>query len=273
MFLSKTYRYNLKPDDAILAGPQHNGLIEYCFKTFENQLKLTVGGATQNSIRTAQWVFDFYDKKRTLFLGSVGDDQYATMLEEQAKKDNVEPLYCKVKPAVDENNNLKYVEKIERDTHQTVETQQRESIQIIGQQQLNRTKTGVCMAFNTNNGQYRSMVTFLGAARELNASHLDNYMDKIKKSALVYCGGFLLTSSFDVLVKLGEFCHENDKKFALNLSAPYVCATFGDKIAQLIPSLDLIFCNEKELRELANYHHFGVSLPYNCKREPFPHSN
>ena len=119
-------------------------------------------------------------------------------------------------------------------------------------------KTGVCLAFNSSNGLYRSMVTFLGAARSLNATHFDKFIDCINKSSLFYCGGFLLTSSFDLVTKIGQYCHENNKKFTLNLSAPYICSNFGNQIAQLIPDLDILFGNEKELREFSNFHNFGV---------------
>ena len=247
------HRYGLKQDDAILAEPEHGHLIEHCFRSFEGRLKLIAGGATQNSIRTAQWVFDYYDRRQTLFLGTVGEDQYAAQLEQQARSDHVEPLYCKIrKPALDKNNNSRYIERFGdredgRPVGKSVEKDRPDCF-----------KTGVCLAFNTNNGLYRSMVTFLGAARQLNKSHVERYSDYVDRSSLVYCGGFLLSSSFDAVRKLGDYCHENNKKFALNLSAPYVCSNFGNLIAQLIPNLDLVFGNEKELREFAHYHHFKV---------------
>ena len=220
-------------------------------------MKLIAGGSTQNSIRTAQWVFNFYDKKQTFFLGSVGEDQYAVMLDEQAKKDSVKPLYFKVpKLIVDKNNNLKFIEQQQTESNENRIQDGKETK--LGNK-LDCTKTGICLAFNTNNGLYRSMVTFLGAAKQLNSSHCDKFMNEITKSSLVYIGGFLLTSSFDAVTKLCQFCHDNNKKFALNLSAPYVCSNFHNLITQLIPNLDLIFCNEKELREFANCHHFGVS--------------
>ena len=255
----------MKADDAILAGPQHNELIEYCFKHYENELKLIAGGAIQNTIRTAQWVFDFYSLRQTLFLGSVGEDQYATMLEEQAKKDNVEPLYCKIKKVIEDTNNQNEIckqpkEKTDLDERVgALNGEQAKDDQQVEKGRLDSTKTGICLALNTNNGLYRSMLAFLGAARQLNLSHIDDYLDKVARSTLVYCGGFLLPTSFAVADKLAQFCLENDKKFAFNLSAPYICSNFGNLVAQLIPSLDLIFGNEKELREFANYHYFKVS--------------
>lgn len=248
----------------------HNELIDFCFKNHENdenKLKLIAGGATQNSIRTAQWVFNYYDKKQTYFLGSVGEDRFATMLEEQAKKDNVEPLYCKIKQVIVDknNNNLKCCDEIKQNNNQENDDAQNDEIKkseknVQQVDSYNYTKTGVCLAFNTSNGLYRSMVTFLGAAKQLNSSHINNFMPEIAKSNIVYFGGFLLTSSFDAVIKLVEHCNENNKKTALNLSAPYVCATFGNLIGKLIPNLDLIFGNEKELRELANYFQFKVSF-------------
>lgn len=185
------------------------------------------------------------------------------MLEEQVIKDEVVPLFCKIRDQVlDANNNLKDVNQKESKMNEKKVNSdlnaKSDNIEI-DKEKKDCFKTGVCLAFNSNNGQNRSMITFLGAAKQLDTSHLNKFMDKLAKSKIVYCGGFLLSSSYEVVSQIGQYCYDNGKKFALNLSAPYVCNTFGNLIAKLILDLDLIFCNESELRVFANYHKFGVN--------------
>merc|ERR1712176_1442284 len=53
-------RHNLKANDAILAEPQHVPMYKEMVKDFKEKtdiLEYIPGGATQNSIRVAQWLF------------------------------------------------------------------------------------------------------------------------------------------------------------------------------------------------------------------------
>lgn len=85
-------KYDVKLDTAILAEEKHQPL----FKELMEQYKpdFIAGGATQNSIRVAQWMLK--DKKgQTAFMGCVGNDAYGKTLEDCASKDGVLVHYMK----------------------------------------------------------------------------------------------------------------------------------------------------------------------------------
>ncbi|KAL3866339.1 hypothetical protein ACJMK2_043645 [Sinanodonta woodiana] len=81
--------YNLLPNNAILATEDHRSIYEKMIDKYEPAF--LAGGATQNSIRVAQWLL-----KRpgtTTFFGAVGDDKYKDILEETARKVGVNVCY------------------------------------------------------------------------------------------------------------------------------------------------------------------------------------
>merc|ERR1719261_2033121 len=54
-------------------------------------LKYIAGGATQNSIRVAQWMLQA--PGATAYMGCVGNDDFATKMREQCEKDGVKTAY------------------------------------------------------------------------------------------------------------------------------------------------------------------------------------
>jgi len=84
-------KYDVKLDSAILAEEKHQPLFKELIESYNPTY--IAGGATQNSIRVAQWM----TKKagQTAFLGCVGSDDYAKQLEECATSDGVLVHYMK----------------------------------------------------------------------------------------------------------------------------------------------------------------------------------
>lgn len=80
-------KYSLKANDAILASPEHAGLIHDLPK---GELVFSAGGAGQNTLRAVQHLLP---PGRTKFFGCVGRDEHAKILEAQARKDGLEPCY------------------------------------------------------------------------------------------------------------------------------------------------------------------------------------
>uniref|UniRef100_A0A7S2DK21 Adenosine kinase n=1 Tax=Octactis speculum TaxID=3111310 RepID=A0A7S2DK21_9STRA len=81
-------KYNVKENDAILAGEEHMSVYT---EMSEFNPQFIAGGATQNSIRVAQWMMKV--PGATSYFGCVGSDAYATQMEEQAKADGVNVQY------------------------------------------------------------------------------------------------------------------------------------------------------------------------------------
>lgn len=74
-------KYNLKPNDAILAEEAHKPLYEELLNNHD--AKLIAGGAAQNTARGAQYLLP---DNSVVYLGGVGDDKYASILKDAVKK-------------------------------------------------------------------------------------------------------------------------------------------------------------------------------------------
>ena len=83
-------KYGLKLNNAILAGPEHAELYAELVRDFP--VEYIAGGATQNSIRVAQWMSG-NQPGFAAYIGAVGDDEFARQLRAAAEKDGVTPYY------------------------------------------------------------------------------------------------------------------------------------------------------------------------------------
>lgn len=82
-------KYNMKPNDAILAEDQHKPL--YGELTQQYKPDFIAGGSVQNALRVAQWLLE--KPKVTTFFGCVGDDEYSKILEKKARENGVNVKY------------------------------------------------------------------------------------------------------------------------------------------------------------------------------------
>lgn len=74
-------KYKLKPNDAILADESHMKV--YSDLVYDHEVEYIAGGATQNSIRVAQWMLG---EPATAYIGCVGKDEYADTLKAKASE-------------------------------------------------------------------------------------------------------------------------------------------------------------------------------------------
>ena len=82
-------KYGLKPNDAILAEEKHMPIYK---ELLEQPVKYIAGGATQNSIRVAQWMLQ--RKAATTYIGCIGKgDEFGAQLRKMAEKDGVRVQY------------------------------------------------------------------------------------------------------------------------------------------------------------------------------------
>lgn len=84
-------KYDVQLDSAILAEEKHQPLFKELIENYSPQY--IAGGATQNTIRVAQWMMQ--KPGQTAFMGCVGADPYAKQLEECATSDGVLVHYMK----------------------------------------------------------------------------------------------------------------------------------------------------------------------------------
>lgn len=85
-FLNK---YGLKQNDAILAEEKHMPLYKELLDKYNAEF--IAGGSVQNSLRVCQWILQ--KPKVATFFGSVGNDNYAKILEEKATNDGLNVKY------------------------------------------------------------------------------------------------------------------------------------------------------------------------------------
>lgn len=85
-FLNK---YELKPDNAILAEEKHLPIYKELVDTFNAEY--IAGGSVQNSLRVCQWLVQ--KPGVAVFFGCIGNDEFGRILEDKARQDGVNVVY------------------------------------------------------------------------------------------------------------------------------------------------------------------------------------
>jgi len=211
-------KYDVKMDSAILAEEKHQPIFKELTDKYDP--KYIAGGATQNTIRVAQWMMSKSNPKHTAFMGCVGNDDSGKTLEKCATSDGVYVHYMKD----------------------------------------SETPTGKCAALIkegerslvTNLDAANNF-----APAHLETEEAKQLIDLAK---IYYCAGFFLTVSIPSLKKVAEHAAANDKIFCLNLSAPFIVDFFGDQMAIAMPYADYLFGNESEAVAYGKKHNLGEDL-------------
>ena len=209
-------KYGLEANAAILAGPEHLPLLDE-IKSFPDVF-YCAGGATQNAMRTAQWMLGgAAAESRVSYMGCVGED------------DNMH----KMKQSVEQVSGVKAVYLVDK-------TQ----------------PTGTCGVLVSSHGKNRSLVANLGAANHFKLSHLEaNRASILDKAKVIYSSGFFITAAADSLAYLCEYVATSPTKpmFAFNLAAPFICEVefFRNILMQTITHVDCLFGNDAEALALS----------------------
>ena len=178
------------------------------------------GGATQNTIRVAQWVSG-EAPGFTAYIGSVGDDSFSAQLRSAATADGVTPLY-----------------------------------------HVSGAPTGTCAVLV--HATERSLVANLSAAEKYDAAHYDSaeVQAAVASARIFYSAGFFLTHASGVMARMGAAAAADPAKvYAMNLSAPFLCAFFKEQMHAVLPFTDYVFGNESEAAAYAEANGFaGASV-------------
>ncbi|DAZ94710.1 TPA: hypothetical protein N0F65_012663 [Lagenidium giganteum] len=212
-------KYELTLDNAILADDEkHKTLYEEIQTEFKPVF--VAGGATQNSIRVAQWMLNKHNSKATSFFGAVGKDEHGKKLRECAEKDGV---------------NVHYME------HDDV-------------------ATGTCAVCVVESERSLVANLSAANKFHHDHLEDDRSKEIINKGKFFYSSGFHLTVSPEAMMKLANHAHENNKIFLLNLSAPFIVQFFKDPLMAAMPYADFVFGNENEAKEFGKAHNWGEDL-------------
>ncbi|KAF1330494.1 Adenosine kinase, partial [Globisporangium splendens] len=211
-------KYALKLDNAILADETHLPLYEEITTVYKPVF--VAGGATQNSIRVAQWMLNKHNAKATSFFGSVGKDEHGKILRECAERDGV---------------NAHYLEKED-------------------------VATGTCAVCIVDTERSMVANLSAANHFHHDHLESDVSKDLISKGKYFYSAGFHLTVSPQAVMKLAEHAHENNKIFMLNLAAPFIVQFFKDPLMAAMPYADFVFGNESEAKEFGIAHGWGEDI-------------
>lgn len=196
-------KYDVKMGNAILAEEKHLPMYQELVDNYKVQY--IAGGATQNSIRVAQWILQ--QAGATAYVGCVGKDAFGAQLRTSAEADGVAVHYSE-----DEKE-----------------------------------PTGTCAALIQD--KERSLITNLCAANNYKIDHFTSeaIAPVWQNAKICYTAGFFLTVSPPTIMHMaGHIQGQEDKLFAMNLSAPFLCQFFKDPMLAALPHVDIIFGNESE---------------------------
>ncbi|XP_075238658.1 adenosine kinase 2 [Lycorma delicatula] len=208
--------YNMKPNDAILATEKHTSLYTELVKNYK--VDYTAGGATQNTLRVAQWIL----KKPNVctFMGSVGLDKYSQILEEKARADGVNVRY-------------QYNEKEPSGTCAVLITK-------------NGTQRSLCANLAAANHFTTDHI------RKSENKKI------IQQAEYFYISGFFLTVSIESILEVAQTAHKRNKTFMMNLSAPFLSQFYKMQMMQAMPYVDILFGNETEAATFAKEQNFDT---------------
>ncbi|GAA5837611.1 hypothetical protein JCM5353_003270 [Sporobolomyces roseus] len=206
-------KYNLKPNDAVLAEGKQSEIYDDLAKNFK--IQYVAGGAAQNAARGAQYVLP---EGSTAYLGAVGSDGLADQLRAANDKEGLQSFY-----------------------------------QVVADK-----PTGACAVVIT--GHDRSLCTTLGAAESFSPSHLERpeIKELIDQAKSYYLGGFFLTHGLESALILAKKAAEQNKPFAMNLSAPFIPQFFKSQVDEILPYVDVLIGNESEAEAYATAHDWNT---------------
>ncbi|ODH51631.1 hypothetical protein GX48_02302 [Paracoccidioides brasiliensis] len=207
-------KYGLKPNDAILAEEKHMGLYEDLIQNHD--ARLIAGGAAQNTARGAQYILP---PNSVLYIGCVGKDKYAEILQEACNKAGLHTEY-----RVDETQ-----------------------------------PTGRCGVIITGHDRSLCTHLAASNEYKLDHLKQPHIWSLVEKAKIYYIGGYHLTVCVPAILALAEEAAGKNKIFLLSLSAPFICQFFKDQLDSVMPYTDYVLGNEAEALAYSEAHNWGLT--------------
>lgn len=204
-------KYNVKANDAILAEDKHMPLYKDIADNYD--VEYTAGGATQNSIRVAQWMLQA--KGPTSYFGAIGSDKFGKTMTDCCLKDGVKTQYF---------------------TNNDVTTGV--CAVLVSDNGKSRSLVTDLKAANTY---------------PLSHLKEKAQWSVVEKASIFYMAGFFLTVSPESITTIGEHVLKENKTLCMNLSAPFLLEVppFFESFKKVLPYVDIYFSNETEARTLS----------------------
>lgn len=141
------------------------------------------------------------------FIGAIGDDDTSKILRELSAKDGIKSFY----------------------------------------QVHKEYPTGTSIVLKCNNAI--SLVGNLASAEYFTSNflHEDYLWWHVENARLIYVTGFFFETSYETILKVAKYASKNNIYFCINLSSTFICEQYKNEIAQIIPYVDILFANSKEI--------------------------
>jgi len=208
-------KYGLEANNAILAEEKHVPMYKEMVDTMK--VEYIAGGATQNSIRVAQWLLG--TPNAASYFGCIGDDEFGKTLTSIAKdEDGVNACY---------------------QISDTVATGT--CAVVVTDSGKNRSLVANLAAAN---------------AFTLDHVDKEESWALVEKAKFVYIAGFFLTVCPPAIMKIAKHVAQENKTLIMNLSAPFLCQFFKDPMLAALPYVDVLFGNETEAATFAKENDF-----------------
>eukprot|EP01061_Rhynchopus_euleeides_P003669 TRINITY_DN1296_c0_g1_i2.p1 TRINITY_DN1296_c0_g1~~TRINITY_DN1296_c0_g1_i2.p1 ORF type:complete len:362 (+),score=76.60 TRINITY_DN1296_c0_g1_i2:217-1302(+) len=208
-------KYHVSPGQTMLANPDQ--LSVYQDISERPDVEYVPGGATMNAIRVCQWLLPGSCR----YSGTIGSDQFGSVLLESLKKAGVTPL-------------------LERNSEHPTGTC---ACLIVGKERSLIANLGAAIQF--------SMKHF----------NSPDVQQAIQRAGIFYSAGFFLNtaSSPEAPLAIAKHCAEQGKVFAMNLSAPYLCDAFKDVWSEVMPYVDYLFGNKNDALAYSSAQGWGAT--------------
>jgi sugar/nucleoside kinase (ribokinase family) len=120
--------------------------------------------------------------------------------------------------------------------------------------------TGTCFVAVSKEDADRTMSTYLGAAVEIHDDDIDE--KTIKNSAIIYIEGYLFDKegSRVALKKSMDIATKYSNLVSMSLSDERCVNQHRDEILKILPNVNILFANEKEIMTLFNSDDLKISL-------------
>jgi len=202
-------KYGLKSNDAILAEDKHLGIYEDLLDNYE--AKLIAGGAAQNTARGAQYMLP---PNSVVYVGCVGNDKYAAILNDAVKKAGLRTEY-RVDP---------------------------------------KEPTGRCGVVVTGHDRSMCTDLAAANHYKLEHLKSPEIWQLVENAKYFFIGGFHMTVCPPAIMALAEHAAAKNKPFMLSLAAPFIPQFFKDPIDASAPYWDYVVGNETEALAYAESH-------------------
>lgn len=213
-------KYNIKTGTAILAEAEHEPMYQDMVDSFP--CEYVAGGATQNSIRVAQWMSQ--SPGATGFLGAIGKDKFGEQLEQACKSAGVASHYYKT---------------AEKPTGVCAVT-------ILDKERSLTTKLDAANEYKHSHTLSAEVQSVINKAEIF---YIASFFLTVPEGP-------------ESVMNIAKHACDNNKILAMNLSAEFLINFFSEPMTKAIPYMDFVFGNETEAAAFGKKREWeGASIP------------